>query len=207
VQTRESSPVRNGRSTTEPLRAFCSQVILCSYRIRIFFAMTAYITRRIPVVAAVVKPVLSQPVSWYCTTPRASYCCSRLLGLVWTQQPALLESQSTATQRWLATHHDLQTTSVVMVIFLNAPTELVFSNDLHCSQSSVDTVVVAKLAQMSNVKCQQSFVMCPLQIDWRRITIWNDNMLLVAVDTVKQKCFQAAFEHFGRALCSLQRYH
>jgi len=26
-------------------------------------------------------------------------------------------------------------------------------------------------------------------------------MLSVAVDTVKQKCFQAAFEHFGRARC------
>ena len=53
--------------------------------------------------------------------------------------------------------------------------------------------------------CQMSkaFVMRPLQIDRWRITIRNDNMLSVAVDTVKQKCFQAAFEDFGRARCGL----
>ena len=61
--------------------------------------------------------------------------------------------------------------------------------------------------QMSNVKYQQALVMRPLQVDRWRITIRNDNnvvMHAVAVDTVKQKCFQAAFEHFGQARCGLQ---
>jgi len=39
--------------------------------------------------------------------------------------------------------------------------------------------------QQCRCQCQQAFVMRPLQVDRWRITIRNDNMLSVAVDTVK----------------------
>jgi len=45
-----------------------------------------------------------------------------------------------------------------------------------------------------NVQCQQALVMRLLQIDRWHITTRNENNV---VDTVKQKCFEAAFEHFG----------
>jgi len=104
------------------------------------------------VLLVAVKP--EHRVSWYCVTPGAPYCCSRFLASVWIQQPAELSplpSQSTATQLGLLTQAVRQSSTVVMVVSRDAPTELVSLKDLHGTQSPVTVDVVATFNYSHNV--------------------------------------------------------